>query len=217
MDFPRDDTSLYGTNERIPTMPEMPRTRSSLLLRLQGERDEQAWAEFLAIYEPLVVRLMRGRGLQESDARDTTQQVLLRISGAIARYQPDGAEASFRRWLFRVARNVVITFLVKQSRQPELLDDCRIVELRDATILGNAESELFDREYRQQVLARAMEQVRREFRNTTWQAFVETSINGRPISDVASQLKLSHGSVYVARSRIIARLRARIEEFEVGQ
>lgn len=197
-------------------MHETPRTRPSLLLRLQGERDERAWAEFLLLYEPLVLRLTRRRGLQESDARDTTQQVLLRISGAIERYQPDGAEASFRRWLFRVARNVVVTFLTKRSRQAETMDDRRMAELLDATLAASPESELFDHEYRQQVLAWSMEQVRREFHQSTWQAFVETSINGRAIADVARELNLSAGSVYVARSRIIGRLRAKVEEFEAN-
>ena len=198
-------------------MHETPQTRPSLLLRLRGERDERAWAEFLALYEPLVLRLMRRRGLQENDARDTTQQVLLRISGAIERYQADGAQASFRRWLFRVARNVVVTFLMRQSRQPELLDDRKISEVVDATLAVSSESDLFDHEYCQQVLAWATEQVRREFRDTTWQAFVETSINGRPIAEVAGALSLSRGSVYVARSRIIARLRTKVEEFEADQ
>ncbi len=198
-------------------MYETPRTRPSLLLRLRGERDERAWAEFLLLYEPLVLRLMRRRGLQESDARDTTQQVLLRISGAIERYQPDGAEASFRRWLFRVARNVVVTFLTKRSRQAEAMDDRQLAEVLDATLAVSPESDLFDQEYRQQVLAWAMEQVRREFHVSTWQAFVETSINGRAIADVARDLNLTTGSVYVARSRIIARLRVKVEEFEKDQ
>ena len=198
-------------------MHDLPRTRPSLLLRLRGERDEQAWSEFLAIYEPLVFRLMRRRGLQESDARDTTQQVLLRISNAIDRYQPDGAEASFRRWLFRLARNVVLTFLTRQSRQPKLLDDAQVAELFDVTAVKNRESDLFDDEYRNQVLAWAIEQVRREFRDSTWQAFVESAVHGRPIADVARELNLSPGSVYVARSRIIARLRTKVEEFEAAQ
>ncbi len=195
-------------------MYETPKTRPSLLLRLRGERDERAWEEFLLLYEPLVLRLMRRRGLQESDARDMTQQVLLRISGAIERYQPDGAEASFRRWLFRVARNVVVTFLTKRSRQAVVMEDRQIAELLDATLPTSAESDLFDQEYQLQVLAWATEQVRYEFRETTWEAFVETSINGRAIADVANQLKLSPGSIYVARSRIIARLRAKVEELE---
>lgn len=192
-------------------MHEVPLTRPSLLLRLKGERDERAWAEFLTIYEPLVLRLMRKRGLQESDAHDASQQVLLRISGAIERYQPDGAQASFRRWLFRVARNVVLTFLAKQSRLPEALDERQAA---DALLADCAESDLFDEEYQQQVLAWATEQVRREFKETTWRAFVETSINGRAITEVADELSLSPGSVYVARSRVIARLRAKVEEFE---
>ena len=198
-------------------MYEQPRTRPSLLVRLQGARDERAWSEFSLIYEPLVLRLMRRRGLQECDALDATQQVLIRISGAIERYQNDGADASFRRWLFRVARNVVVTFLTRQSGQPKVMDHDQIADVHDAVTADCAESQLFDVEYRQQVLAWAIEQVRRDFKDSTWQAFVESSIHGRPIADVASELGLSVGSVYVARSRIIARLRAKVEELETYQ
>lgn len=195
-------------------MYDMPGTRPSLLLRLQGERDERAWSEFLAIYEPLILRLMRRKGLQDSDARDTTQQVLLRISNAIDGYQPDGADASFRRWLFRVARNVVVTFLMRQSKLPQLLEQQNLVQIFDVSVVKSAEADLFDQEYQQQVLAWALRQVRGEFRESTWLAFVETSVNGRPILQVADELNLSPGSVYVARSRLIARLRAKVEEFE---
>src|SRR5262249_13032242 len=152
----------------------------------------------------------------ECDARDMTQQVLVRISGAIDRYRPDGADASFRRWLYRIARNVVVTFLTRQSRQPVLLDDLQMAEMAETPFAASDESERFDREEQQQVLAWATEQVRREFRDTTSQAFVETSIHGRPIADVARELELSPGSVYVARSRIIARLRSKVEEFEAS-
>lgn len=198
-------------------MRELPRTRPSLLVRLRGERDERAWSEFLVIYEPLVLRLMRRRGLQESDARDTTQQVLLRISGAIDRYQPDGADASFRRWLFRLARNVVVTFLTRQSRMPRAVDDEHLADLFETNLVRNPESDLFDDEYRQQLLAWAIEHVQREFRDKTWQAFVESAIRGRPITDVARELNLSPGSIYVARSRIIARLRTTVAEFEAAE
>ena len=160
---------------------------------------------------------MHRRGLQECDARDATQQVLIRISGAIERYQNDGADASFRRWLFRVARNVVVTFLTRQSGQPKVLGQDQIAAAMDAVTADCAESVLFDVEYRQQVLAWAIEQVRPDFKDSTWQAFVESSIHSRPIADVASELGLSVGSVYVARSRIIARLRAKVEELETDQ
>ncbi len=195
---------------------ECPPTRLSLLKRLQGERDERAWVEFVRMYEPVVLRLMRRRGLQESDARDATQQVLVRISGAIERYEPDGAAASFRRWLYCIARNVVVSFFRQRSRQPELLDGYRSADAAEPPS-ADPEFDLFDCEFQQQVLAWATEQVRQEFRDTTWRAFVETSIHGRQIAEVARELNLSHGSIYVARSRIIARLRQKVGEFEADQ
>jgi len=192
-----------------------PQTRPSLLLRLRNDRDERAWSEFLTIYEPLLLRVMRRRGMQECDARDSTQQVLLRIYGAINRYQPDGAEASFRRWLFRVARNVAISFLSRQARQSmSLHDDMDWSELEGD---GSLESDPFDQEYRQQVLAWALQHVQREFHLNTWLAFVETSVHGRDIADVARELNMSTGSVYVARSRVITRLRTKVEQFEADR
>lgn len=195
-------------------MDDLPQTRPSLLLRLQGTRDELAWSEFLAIYEPLILRLMRLRGLQDSDARDATQQVLMRISSAISRYEPDGAEASFRRWLSKVARNVVVTFLTKREKWPTSFDEHALDGLQVSSANRGEDSELFDREYQKQVLAWALQHVRSEFRESTWLAFVETCINGRPIAEVAKELEMSPGSVYVSRSRLMARLRTKVEEFE---
>lgn len=192
-----------------------PQTRPSLLLRLRGDRDERAWSEFLTIYEPLLLRVMRRRGMQESDARDSTQLVLLRIHGAIERYQPDGADASFRRWLFRVARNVAISFLSRQTHRSLSLDDDLDPNELEKDHLPN--SDPFDQEYRQQVLAWALQQVQREFHVNTWRAFVETSVQGREIVDVARELKMSTGSVYVARSRVITRLRNKVEQFEADR
>lgn len=168
----------------------------------------------MLIYEPLLMRLMRQRGLQENDARDTTQQVLLRISGAIHRYRPDGGDASFRRWLFCIARNVVVTFLSKQSRQPMLVDDWQVAEQLEPALAKSDEMKCFQREFDQQILAWAIDRVRHEFRESTWQAFVRTSIEGRSVLEVAHELKMSPGSIYVARSRIVARLRVKVEEFE---
>lgn len=196
-----------------------PETRPSLMLRLREAAGQQAWTEFVSIYEPLLLRLMKQRGLQEADARDVTQQVVLAVTQAVDRWQPDGREASFRRWLFAIARKLALKF-VQRGHSPlgtarrgtggtdmlKLLDNLPEPEHRTTAA--------FDDEYRTEVFHFAAEQVRSEFRETTWQAFWRTCVLNEAIADVAEQLGTTAGNVYVARSRVIARLREVVEELE---
>lgn len=196
-------------------MSPTPETRASLVVRLRSVRDEAAWGEFLTIYEPLILRLLRKHGLQDSDSRDVCQQVLSAVARDIEQWKPDGAKESFRRWLFQIARNRVIKFLVRERRGASAKGgtDAQLVldGLPDARESLSAE---FEKEYRQQLLLCAAEQIRGEFRETTWAAFWRTCIDGRSVAEVADELGTSAGNVYVARSRIMARLRTRVSELE---
>ena len=196
-----------------------PTTRPSLMLRLRDAGDQQAWREFVSIYEPLILRLLRQRGLQEADARDVTQQVVIAVTQAVDRWEPDGRDASFRRWLFSIARKLALKFVQRGrashisagrgkggSDMLERLD--RLPEPDNRTSLE------FDNEYRNEVFRWAAERVRCEFRETTWQAFWRTCVLNEPMAEVAEYLGMSPGSVYVARSRVIGRLRQSVEEFE---
>lgn len=73
-----------------------PSTRYSLLLRIQDPQNDAAWAEFVAIYEPLVYRLARRQGLQDADADDLCQEVFRAVAGAARRWTPDPCRGSFR-------------------------------------------------------------------------------------------------------------------------
>ena len=191
-------------------MNEAPETRQSLLLRLHDAQDHQAWNEFLAIYEPLVYRLARRNGFQDADARELTQEVLLAVAGAIERWDPDPSKGSFRGWLFRIARNLMVNFLAKRRNRPVATGDTNFNRLLNEQPAASEESVYFDQEYKRQTFHWAAERIRSDFREKTWQAFWQTCVDGRDVKQVATSLEMSVGSVYVSRSRVMARLRKEI-------
>ncbi len=193
-------------------MREAPETRQSLLLRLRDARDHQAWTEFLAIYEPLIHRLATRKGFQDADASELTQEVLLTVAGAIERWNPDPQRGSFRGWLIRIARNLMINFLAKRRNRPLVIGDTdfhRLLDEQPAPESG--ESHYFDQEYKRQTFLWAADRIRPEFQENTWQAFWQTCVDGNAVKEAAAKLNMSVGSVYVSRSRVMARLKKEIE------
>jgi RNA polymerase sigma factor (sigma-70 family) len=199
-------------------MPSSPETQLSLIVRLQTARDEAAWAEFLIVYEPLVLGLLRKNGLQDCDAQDVCQQVLAAVIRDIERWKPDGAAASFRRWLFQITRNRVTSFLGRPRLGTIALGGTDAQEMMAAQPdLHERLSDDIEQDYHQHLLLCAIGQVRSEFRDTTWQAFWQTCVDGRPVAEVAKELGMSMGNVYVARSRIMARLRTRVSQMQAEE
>src|SRR5271165_1048092 len=94
-----------------------PTTRASLLFRLRDPSDHQAWVEFVSLYEPVAYRLLRRHGLQDADARDVMQELFIAVSKSIDRWDPSKERGSFRGWLRRVARNLVINWLKQRERR----------------------------------------------------------------------------------------------------
>jgi RNA polymerase sigma factor (sigma-70 family) len=196
-------------------MTDSPATRQSLLVRLRDPRDGQAWTEFVAIYTPLIDRLARTNGLQSADAADLAQEVFRAVSGAIDRYDPDPARGSFRGWLFRIARNLMINLLAARRVRPQATGDSDVQELLNRVPAPDgAETAFFDLEYRRGLFVWAADQVRGEFRPSTWQAFWLTAVEGQAANDAATASGISIGAVYIARSRVMARLKSVIEQVE---
>ena len=196
-------------------MVDSPSTRPSLLVRLRDPSDGSAWEEFLEIYTPLLRNLARRKGLQESDAADLTQDVFRAVARAIDRYEHDPARGSFRAWLFRIARNLIVNQLVARRRHPPGVGGdsaARLLEEHPAP--ADEETALFLDEYRRRLFAWAAAQDRREFRAATWQSFWMAGVEGRPAKEVAEALGLSLGAVYHNKSRVMARLKQRIEQAE---
>jgi RNA polymerase sigma-70 factor (ECF subfamily) len=185
------------------------------LIRLRDPGDERAWAEFVDVYGPLVRRLTRRRGLQHADADDMVQEVFRVVAAAIERGGYDPTRGSFRGWLFQIARNLTVNALVARDRHPRGTGDTAMAQLLEEQPAPAAEdSAEFDAEYRRRMLEWAADRVRGEFTDAAWRAFWETGVVGKSAAEVANALGLSVGSVYNAKSRVMARLRREIERVQ---
>ena len=195
-------------------MDEAPSTHPSLLIRLRDPADERVWFEFIKIYGPLVRRLALRRGLQEADAEDLAQEVFRAVARAIERYDPDPDRGSFRGWLSRIARNLMINLLAARRRQPQGTGDSDIQRLlEDQPALTSEDSVFFETKYRRHLIMWAAERIRGEFSEAAWKAFWQAGVEGRPPKEVAEALGISLGSVYQYKSRAVVRIRRKIEQF----
>ncbi len=187
-------------------------TRPSLLVRIKDHRDRQAWGQFVEIYAPLVYETARRRGLQDSDAADLTQEVLQSVSGAVGRLDYDPRKGTFRGWLFTVTRNALNTYFETRKRVPQASGDSAVQAWLEEQPAQNEESVVWDRDYQRRLLAYAAEQVRVSFEEATWQAFWQTAVEGKSGKDVASSLGMTVGAVYIARSRVLGRIKEQVRQ-----
>jgi RNA polymerase sigma-70 factor (ECF subfamily) len=175
----------------------------------QVPRNQPAWQDFVEAYEPFLKRMAGRQGVPERHVADVTQQILLSIARSIDGWTNDGGDASFRRWLSTVSRNVVIRFMTRERR----FDAAGGTDLLELLKQIPAEPDPQQvKQYEHEMIAWAGDQVRREFRETSWNAFTATVIDGQPVAEVAADLGMTPGSIYMSRSRFLARICAKIQD-----
>jgi len=187
-----------------------PLTRASLLVRLRDPNDTEAWKDFVRLYATVIYGFARKRGLQDADAADLMQEVLRSVAGAVGRLDYDPIKGTFRGWLYSITRNKIYNFLESRRRHPRGTGDSNAHQRLEEQPGREAEADEWDREYERKAFAWASDRVRPEFQPNTWQAFWLTAVEGQNAKDAGRRLGLSPGAVYVAKSRVLARLKEEI-------
>ncbi|MGF1580562.1 MAG: sigma-70 family RNA polymerase sigma factor [Gemmataceae bacterium] len=187
-------------------------TQLSLVLKIRDRPDDPAWLRFVEVYSPLIFKHAKHAGLQDADASDFLQDVLHQISISIANFNPELGK--FRQWLYGVCRNALCQFYKSQKRQTRGSGDSAV----EAILRHLPDDDLLEREweveYSRRLFQWASEQVRSRVHESTWQAFWLTAVEGQPPQQVATELNIGVGSVYVARNRVMRKLRQKIEEID---
>lgn len=186
-------------------------TSLSLLARVRA-RDESAWTRLVHIYKPLVKRWCRKWSLQRSDVADISQEVFSGVAIGIDGFRKDKPEDSFRGWLWTITRNKINDYYRRRNRDAQAAGGTdaqvalqqmpeQLAEERDVDSLTASESPVH----------RALELIRIEFEDRTWQAFWAVAVEGRVPADVATDLGMERMAVYKAKSRVMAKLRDELE------
>jgi RNA polymerase sigma-70 factor (ECF subfamily) len=185
-----------------------------LLVQLRDGSNHAAWQEFVKLYGPVVYGFARKRGLQDADAADLMQDVMRSVSAAIVRLDYDRNQGTFRGWLFTISRNKVFNFLSARRARPQATGDSGTSRLLDSQPDEQEGADEWEMEYQRRLAALAMERVRSEFQEKSWQAFWLTAVEGQAAAEVSKQLGLSPGAIYVAKSRILARIKEVVEAMQ---
>jgi RNA polymerase sigma-70 factor (ECF subfamily) len=178
-------------------------TSVSLLERLRQPADQGAWERFVDLYTPLLFQWARRAGLQETDAADLIQDVFQ----ALLRKMPDftyDRSGSFRAWLRTVLLNQWRTRLRRRTELPLNEADSALAE-------PDAQEAVTEKEYRDYLIGRALEVMRKDFQPATWQACWEHVACGRPAAEVAAEVGISVKAVYLAKARVLRRLREELQ------
>lgn len=191
-------------------MDSWPETSESLIMRLNDQQDAVAWNDFLAIYRPVVVQMARRRGLQVADAEDLAQRVFLSVAKNVSRWEPHTPETRFRNWLGRIARNAILNELTRAKP-----DRAAGAGGHDAILGGVPDrgelSSVLMMEARRQAAIWAASEIEPEFSATTWAMFYQSAIEGKSVKEVAAVLERSPGAVYIARCRVMRRIKEHIQ------
>jgi RNA polymerase sigma-70 factor (ECF subfamily) len=193
-------------------MHHWPETNESLILRVKDPADAASWSDFLSIYRPVVVRMACGRGLQHADADDLAQQVFLSVAKAIEAWEPDSRKPPFRVWLSRITRNAIVNALTR--RKPDAPGGSTSVqEMLNAVPQHDSDASVeLMREGRLEAFRWASDAIRHEFTAATWTMFWQSTIEEQAVEDVARTHGRSSGAVYLARYRVMKRLKEKIDE-----
>jgi RNA polymerase sigma-70 factor (ECF subfamily) len=190
-------------------------TRLSLLLRMRDVADDGAWDEFVAMYAPRIFCWCRKFGLQEADAADATQMVLLKLVDHLARFEYDAKQGRFRSWLKTITRHVAVDvhrkWVQRTDGEPEVLIGN---VLDDEPSPADELYQAIETAWKEDVLRQAEARVQLLVQPETWQAYWLCCREQLPAQAVAEKLGLSVSMVYVGKSRVLKSLRAEVQRLD---
>jgi RNA polymerase sigma-70 factor (ECF subfamily) len=194
-------------DRNVPTSP-------TLLGRLgRVPADQAAWGQFAERYGRKIYGWCRRWGLQEADAEDVTQQVLLKLADTMRTFSYDPSK-SFRAWLKTVSHHAWRDFAEGRNRPGAGSGDTRVLERLQTVQARDALVDGLDEEFSRDLLDEAMARVRLHPQPHTWQAFHLLAVEGRFGAEAAERLGMKVATVFAARSKVQKMIQDEVRKLE---
>jgi RNA polymerase sigma-70 factor, ECF subfamily len=197
----------------MPPIVENQESSSGLSLAIRLRQDlPNAWTELVELYGPLVESWSAKAGLAPTAREDVAQEVFLSVHRAIHRFDPTIPDATFRGWLWRIARNAILKSLARI--EPRAIGgstaNAGLAEIADPWPDASEFEPPADPSETTLLLRRAIAQIKPRVEPQTWKAFWHTVVLGETTADVAARLGMTHAAVRKAKSRTLHRLRQQL-------
>ena len=185
-------------------------TSLSLLARVKA-RDGEGWQRFVDLYAPVIYRWCRQSGLPPDECHDVAQEVFAAVADRIGLFSRERPGDTFRGWLWTITRHKIGDYFRARQGKPRAQGGTAAqFNLLQVPELPESLPDQDQDETKGVVWRRALDLVRPQLEQRTWQAFWRSTVDGQSVGAVAADLGISAASVYQARHRVIKRIR---EEF----
>jgi RNA polymerase sigma-70 factor, ECF subfamily len=195
----------------------MVETSPSLLEQLRARPEPEAWRVLVDLYTPLLYGWLRRYGLQGSDADDVVQETLGAVVRELPGFHYDASRGSFRGWLRTILVHRLRVFWRARQARPLATGDSEMAAMLDQLADPHSDlSRLWDVEHDRHLAHRLLARIEPDFEPAMWQAFRRTVLDGLRASTVAAELGVSVNAVFLAKSRVLRRLRQEMRGFSDG-
>ena len=180
---------------------------------MRGPNEAVAWERFVKLYSPLLHAWASRLGLQPADAADLVQDVLVKLMRELPRFQYDADKKNFRGWLRTICFNQWRDRQKTRATRDQTGGDTGISQIEDT---DDRLTQFWEQEHHAFLIRQALrvlEELKEQFQPQTLRACEEVIVNQRPVAEVAAELKMSKISVYLAKHRVLRRLKQELQEF----
>ncbi|MEN8126411.1 MAG: sigma-70 family RNA polymerase sigma factor [Planctomycetota bacterium] len=189
-------------------------TTTQILDDLKFSDNSNAWKTFTDHFYPVIFAFAKSMGLSAADAEDAAQETILQFLRLYRDNRFQREKGHLSHWIFGVARNVIRDFIKKRPKEYHISDNGSRTSYWDSIQDDKSTLHTWTTEWQRIVLSRCLIRVRSEVDKKTYRAFEMYAIAQQPVQQVCGQLDMTANAVYIAKNRVLTKIREFKEHYD---